>query len=75
MRVIHKGGFPDDERYQTRAVIYSNLVVAFKVLLDIMKAENIAYEHEDTKVNCGLFSYSLGDTIDQSYFDRLLHRS
>lgn len=50
MRIIHKGGFPEDERYQTRAVIYSNLVVAFKVLLDIMNTENIEYEHENTRV-------------------------
>ena len=50
MRIIHKSGFPDDERYQTRAVIYSNLVVAFKVLLDIMNAEHIDYEHENTRV-------------------------
>ncbi|KAJ5239695.1 G protein alpha subunit helical insertion [Penicillium chermesinum] len=50
MRIIHSRGFPNEERYQTRAVIYSNIVIAFKVLLDIMNAENIAYEHEKTKV-------------------------
>lgn len=50
MRIIHKGGFPTDERYQTRAVIYSNLVVAFKVLLDIMNADEIEYAHENTRV-------------------------
>lgn len=50
MRIIHSQGFPDDERRQTRPVIYSNLVVAFKVLLDIMHSEQIEYEHEKTKV-------------------------
>lgn len=50
MRLIHAGGFPDDERRQTRAVIYSNIVVAFKILLDIMQAENIDFEDEKTKV-------------------------
>jgi guanine nucleotide-binding protein subunit alpha len=50
MRIIHSGGFPEDERRQTRAVIYSNLVIAFKVLLDIMRAEQIDFEVENTKV-------------------------
>ncbi|KAL4931205.1 guanine nucleotide-binding protein subunit alpha [Aspergillus undulatus] len=49
MRIIHSGGFPEDERRQTRAVIYSNIVVAYKVLLEIMRAENIDFEHEATR--------------------------
>ncbi|KAL3482369.1 guanine nucleotide binding protein, alpha subunit [Aspergillus californicus] len=49
MRIIHSRGFPEDERRQTRAVIYSNLVVAFKVLLDIMRSQNIEFEHESTR--------------------------
>lgn len=51
MRIIHSGGFPDEERHQTRAVIYSNIVVAFKVLLDIMNGEGIEFENEKTKVH------------------------
>lgn len=54
MRIIHSGGFPDDERRQTRAVIYSNVVIAFKVLLDIMRTESIEFEQEKTKVNKNL---------------------
>lgn len=54
MRIIHSGGFPEEERYQTRAVIYSNLVVAFKVLLDIMASEAIDFEHAGTKVCTGV---------------------
>lgn len=50
MRIIHSGGFPEDERRQTRAVIYSNLVVAFKVLLEIMESQEIAFEFEKSKV-------------------------
>ncbi|GES61937.1 guanine nucleotide binding protein, alpha subunit [Aspergillus terreus] len=49
MRIIHAGGFPEDERCQTRAVIYSNIVIAFKVLLEIMRAENIDFQVEKTK--------------------------
>lgn len=51
MRIIHAGGFPDDERHQTRAVIYANLITAFKVLLDIMNAEHISFEDDSTKVS------------------------
>lgn len=50
MRIIHSRGFPEEERHQTRAVIYSNIVIAFKVLLDIMNAENIEFEDENTQV-------------------------
>lgn len=50
MRIIHSGGFPEDERRQTRAVIYSNLVVAFKVLLEIMETQEIPFELEKSKV-------------------------
>lgn len=66
MRIIHSGGFPEDERRQTRAVIYSNLVIAFKVLLDIMRAENIDFQLEKTKVTSSArlscnFSIASGD--------------
>lgn len=51
MRIIHSRGFPEEERHQTRAIIYSNLVIAFKVLLDIMNSEEIDFENEEkTKV-------------------------
>lgn len=56
MRIIHSRGFPEEERHQTRAVIYSNIVIAFKVLLDIMNAEDIDFENEEkTKVLTSLF--------------------
>ncbi|KAJ5093428.1 Fungal G-protein alpha subunit [Penicillium angulare] len=58
MRIIHSRGFPEEERHQTRAVIYSNIVVAFKVLLDIMNAENIEFEHDSTR--------TVGDLLDKT---------
>lgn len=61
MRIIHSGGFPNDERCQTRAVIYSNLIIAFKVLLDIMNAEHIEFEHDTTKVSSIFISW---DSLD-----------
>ena len=51
MRIIHAGGFPVEERTSNKAVIYSNMVVAFKVLLDIMKTEEIDFESDDTLVS------------------------
>lgn len=59
MRIIHSRGFPEEERHQTRAVIYSNIVIAFKVLLDIMNAENIEFEDENTQVYSIQCSYLL----------------
>jgi guanine nucleotide-binding protein subunit alpha len=56
MRIIHSGGFPEEERHQTRAVIYSNVVIAFKVLLDIMNSEGISFERETTKVIFTLYA-------------------
>lgn len=50
MRIIYEGGFSEDERRQTRAVIYSNVIAAFKVLLDIMDAGNIDIETKRAKV-------------------------
>lgn len=55
MRIIHSRGFPEEERHQTRAIIYSNIVIAFKVLLEIMNTEGIDFEDEaNTRV---LLSY------------------
>lgn len=50
MRIIHSGGFLEDERRENKAVIYSNMVIAFKVLLDIMGTEGFDFENEKTKV-------------------------
>lgn len=62
MRIIHSGGFPEEERHQTRAVIYSNIVIAFKVLLDIMNAEHIKFQNPKTKVR-RLPPYQLTDLV------------
>ncbi|KAL2402344.1 Guanine nucleotide-binding protein alpha-2 subunit [Exophiala dermatitidis] len=46
MRIIHSRGFQDDERVQIRAVIYSNVVIAFRILYEIMQDEKIDFEDE-----------------------------
>lgn len=65
MRIIHAGGFAVDERKQNRAVIYSNMVVAFKILLDIMRAEDIEFADEKTKVSvlCQLSDFDVLQTF------------
>lgn len=82
MRIIHSGGFPEDERRQNRAVIYSNMVVAFKVLLDIMKTEQIDFENEETKAcaspwiqlfgyhNCAACLHKMSCSLSPSYWVR-----
>ncbi|KAL1964125.1 hypothetical protein VTN77DRAFT_7213 [Rasamsonia byssochlamydoides] len=70
MRIIHSGGFPEDERRQTRAVIYSNLVVAFKVLLEIMETQEIAFENEKSKPLAELLANTEPDVdIDEAFSD------
>jgi guanine nucleotide-binding protein subunit alpha, other len=50
MRIIHERGFPDEERRQIRAVIYSNMVIAFRLLLEIMSTEAFGFADEKTKI-------------------------
>lgn len=49
MRIIHSSGFQDDERIQVKAVIFSNVVVAFRVLYEIMQDEKIDFEEENNE--------------------------
>jgi guanine nucleotide-binding protein subunit alpha len=54
MRIIHTNGFQVDERRQIKAVIYSNIIIAFRVLLEIMQTEDIEFADEKTKVYADL---------------------
>ncbi|KAJ6079536.1 hypothetical protein N7467_009289 [Penicillium canescens] len=75
MRIIHSRGFPEEERYTTRAVIYSNLVIAFKVLLDIMNAEGINFENEEkTKSYAELLDHTDPDVGSDEAFSDLTIR-
>ncbi|KAJ5103364.1 hypothetical protein N7532_003893 [Penicillium argentinense] len=70
MRIIHSRGFPEEERHQTRAVIYSNIVIAFKVLLEIMNAENIDFESEKTQPLADLLDKTEADVgSDEAFSD------
>jgi len=46
MRLIHTDGFPLHERKEVRQVIFSNLVVAFRIIGDEMRELGLAYEND-----------------------------
>lgn len=50
MRILYSGGFSEGQRRDTRAVIYDNIISAFKALLDIMSVENIGFGTDSAKV-------------------------
>lgn len=51
MRIIHSNGFTVEERLQNRATIYSNLLTGFRVLLDIMRTDEIKFANEKSEVS------------------------
>ncbi|KIV92397.1 hypothetical protein, variant [Exophiala mesophila] len=61
MRIIHSSGFQDDERIQVRAVIYSNLIIAFRVLYEIIRDERIAFENEESEAFADLLANTEAD--------------
>jgi guanine nucleotide-binding protein subunit alpha len=71
MRIIHTNGFQVDERRQIKAVIYSNMIVAFRVLLEIMQTEDIEFADEKTRVYADLLEDADTDLdADQVFTDK-----
>lgn len=68
MRIIHSSGFQEDEKIQTRAVIYSNVIVACKVLLEIVENQGIAFEHDVTEEYASLLEEVNADIDAESAF-------
>ena len=50
MRLIHTDGFPIHERKEIRQVIFSNMVVAFRIIAEEMRDLGMNYENEETYV-------------------------
>ncbi|KAJ5267334.1 guanine nucleotide binding protein alpha subunit [Penicillium angulare] len=70
MRILYSGGFSEDERCQTRVVIYSSIVIAFKIVLGIMSAENIDFEIERAKSSANFIDKIQPDmNIDRPFLD------
>lgn len=73
MRIIHQRGFPDEEKRQVRAVIYSNMIVAFRLLLEIMNTEGFGFEDEKTKFYAEIVEATEPDVdAEEAFSDREL---
>ena len=51
MRIIYSEGFRMEERKEVRQVIFSNMVVAFKIIAEEMKELGLEYEREESFVS------------------------
>ena len=54
MRIIHTDGFPVTERKEVRQVIFSNLIVAFKIIAEEMRDLGIEYANPESEVVKGI---------------------
>jgi len=50
MRILHSNGFSMDERREIRPIIFSNLIVAFKIIIDEMSQLEIKFDNRETDV-------------------------
>lgn len=51
MRIIYSEGFRLDERKEVRQVIFSNMIVAFKIIAEEMRELGLDYENEGSPVS------------------------
>lgn len=51
MRIIYSEGFHMDERKEIRQVIFSNMIVAFKIIAEEMREIGMEYENEESGVS------------------------
>ncbi|CAG8804676.1 19627_t:CDS:2, partial [Dentiscutata erythropus] len=49
MKLIHEGGYSDEERDSFKEIIFSNTVQSMRVILDAMEMMNIPFRSEDAK--------------------------
>ena len=50
MKILHANGFSQDERREIRPIIFSNLIVAFKIIIDEMSQLDISFEIKESEV-------------------------
>ena len=50
MRIIYSEGFAMTERKEVRQVIFSNMIVAFKIIAEEMRELGIEYESKESSV-------------------------
>ena len=51
MRIIYAEGFHLDERKEIRQVIFSNMIVAFKIIAEEMRELGHDYQNPDSEVS------------------------
>lgn len=51
MRLIYATGFSKQEREEWRAIIFSNILGAFKIIIDAMEDLNIPFDQPKNEVN------------------------
>lgn len=57
MRLIYTDGFPVHERKEVRQVIFSNMVVAFKIIAEEMRDLGMDYVNKETEVRQSQLSW------------------
>jgi hypothetical protein len=72
MRLIYTKGFEDHERKEVRQVIFSNLVVAFKIICEEMRELGLKFRVEESSVSASLKSPIVLLTSIKKYEDVLL---
>ncbi len=50
MRIIYAEGFDLDERKEVRQIIFSNMIVAFKIIAEEMRELGVEYENQGSYV-------------------------
>lgn len=68
MRILYSSGFQEDEKIQTRSVIYSNIIVACRVLLEIMEEYKIEFGSEATRAAGHLLETTNADVDAEDVF-------
>lgn len=50
MRIIYAEGFRPEERREVRQIIFSNMIVAFKIIAEEMRELGVEYENKKSQV-------------------------
>ena len=66
MRIIYSEGFHLDERKEVRQVIFSNMIVAFKIIAEEMRELGINYENDESNVSLSCLISLLPVLIDST---------
>ena len=72
MRIIYSEGFHLDERKEVRQVIFSNMIVAFKIIAEEMRDLGINYENEESNVSPLLLLSVFRMLISPKEYERII---